>query len=314
MSSTTFVNQQTVIQADWLNDVNSVTYNLIGDGTTIPASKPALLTSIGALGSANNLSDIGNAATARTNLGVTASGADTTYLFRANNLSDLTNAATARTNLGLGSIATQAASNVAITGGSITGITDLAVADGGTGASSITANSVILGNGTSTLSGNLVAPGTSGNVLTSNGTTWQSTTPVVYGMTLLGTITVATSPVLSSLTLTSYKQLYIVLNGVSSSSGTGNLTLLDPNSTSINLCPMPGTSTNGLAGIVLIDLATGVINSNINDSATTTLPTYKTSGVLGAGKTTFSTSTTSLTFGVTTGAFDLGTILVYGVK
>ena len=36
---------------------------------------------------------------------------------------------------GLGTIATQAASNVSITGGSITNITDLAVADGGTGAS-----------------------------------------------------------------------------------------------------------------------------------------------------------------------------------
>lgn len=44
-------------------------------------------------------------------------------------------AGTARTNLGLGSIATQAANNVSITGGSISGITDLAVADGGTGAS-----------------------------------------------------------------------------------------------------------------------------------------------------------------------------------
>jgi hypothetical protein len=80
----------------------------------------------------------------------------------------------ARTNLGLGSIATQDSTAVAITGGSITGITDLLVADGGTGASSITANSVILGNGTSALNGNLVAPGTSGNVLTSNGTTWTS--------------------------------------------------------------------------------------------------------------------------------------------
>lgn len=46
-----------------------------------------------------------------------------------------TTAEDARTNLGLGSMATQAASAVAITGGSITGITDLAVADGGTGAS-----------------------------------------------------------------------------------------------------------------------------------------------------------------------------------
>ena len=74
----------------------------------------------------------------------------------------------------LGTMASQSASAVAITGGTITGITDLTVADGGTGASSITANSVILGNGSSTLSGNLVAPSTSGNVLTSNGTTWTS--------------------------------------------------------------------------------------------------------------------------------------------
>jgi hypothetical protein len=74
-------------------------------------------------------------------------------------------------------MAAQSASAVAITGGTITGITDLAVADGGTGASTITANSVILGNGASALSGNLVAPSTSGNVLTSDGTTWTSATP-----------------------------------------------------------------------------------------------------------------------------------------
>lgn len=48
---------------------------------------------------------------------------------------------TARTSLGLGSIATQDASNVTVTGGSITGITDLAIADGGTGAS--TANTAL---------------------------------------------------------------------------------------------------------------------------------------------------------------------------
>jgi hypothetical protein len=46
-----------------------------------------------------------------------------------------TTASGARTNLGLGTIATQNASSVAITGGTITGITDLAVADGGTGSS-----------------------------------------------------------------------------------------------------------------------------------------------------------------------------------
>jgi len=47
--------------------------------------------------------------------------------------------ATARTSLGLGTIATQDSSNVSVTGGSITGITDLAIADGGTGASTATA-------------------------------------------------------------------------------------------------------------------------------------------------------------------------------
>lgn len=72
---------------------------------------------------------------ARTNLAVTKTGEDTTYAFRANNLSDLNSASTARTNLGLGTIATQDANNVSITGGSVAGITDLAVADGGTGAS-----------------------------------------------------------------------------------------------------------------------------------------------------------------------------------
>lgn len=55
----------------------------------------------------------------------------------------------------------------------------LPVANGGTGATSLTANNVILGNGTSAVQ--FVAPGSSGNVLTSNGTTWQSTTPAATG-------------------------------------------------------------------------------------------------------------------------------------
>lgn len=87
---------------------------------------------------------------------------------------------TAITNLSLGTMSTQNANNVTITGGSITGITDLAVADGGTGSSSLSANAVLLGNGTSALQ--TVAPGTSGNLLTSNGTTWTSAAPPANGL------------------------------------------------------------------------------------------------------------------------------------
>jgi len=46
---------------------------------------------------------------------------------------------------------------------------------GGTGAATLTANNVILGNGTGAVQ--FVAPSTNGNVLTSNGTTWTSTAP-----------------------------------------------------------------------------------------------------------------------------------------
>jgi hypothetical protein len=62
-----------------------------------------------------------------------------------------------------------------IVGGSVTGITDLVVADGGTGVSALTAENVILGDGTNPVK--FVAPSTTGNVLTSNGTTWTSAAP-----------------------------------------------------------------------------------------------------------------------------------------
>jgi hypothetical protein len=48
----------------------------------------------------------------------------------------------------------------------------VAVANGGTGANTLASNQVLLGNGTSAIQA--VEPGTSGNVLMSNGTTWVS--------------------------------------------------------------------------------------------------------------------------------------------
>jgi hypothetical protein len=58
-----------------------------------------------------------------------------------------------------------------------------AVTSGGTGAATLTANNVILGNGTSAVA--FVAPGSNGNLLTSNGTTWTSAAAPAGGVTSL---------------------------------------------------------------------------------------------------------------------------------
>lgn len=56
----------------------------------------------------------------------------------------------------------------------------LPVSNGGTGLATAAVNNVLLGNGTSALQ--TVAPGASTNVLTSNGTTWASSTNLAIGV------------------------------------------------------------------------------------------------------------------------------------
>jgi hypothetical protein len=67
----------------------------------------------------------------------------------------------------------------------------LPVANGGTGAATLTSNNVILGNGTSAPL--FVAPGTTGNVLTSSGTTWTSAALPAGGLTYIFTTTPVTA-------------------------------------------------------------------------------------------------------------------------
>lgn len=64
----------------------------------------------------------------------------------------------------------------------------LGVVNGGTGLATLTTGNVILGAGTSAPT--FVAPGASGRVLTSNGSTWLSSAPVVF---VGGTLTTATN-------------------------------------------------------------------------------------------------------------------------
>jgi hypothetical protein len=87
---------------------------------------------------------------------------------------------------GLNTMSVQAANNVSITGGSITGITDLAVADGGTGASTAANARTNLGLVIGT---NVLAPNGSAASLTSFPTFNQNTTGTAANVT--GTVAVA---------------------------------------------------------------------------------------------------------------------------
>jgi hypothetical protein len=96
-------------------------------------------------------------------------------LFKDNQAAPTTTVNTGGTGYAVGTIVAHLEdSAVAITGGSVTGITDLTVADGGTGRSSLTSNGLLYGAGTGGI--NATAAGTDGYILISNsGTpTWAS--------------------------------------------------------------------------------------------------------------------------------------------
>jgi hypothetical protein len=198
--------KKALLYVDGTNVIEQLNYLTSAEIGTLTLTSPVPITSGG--------TNATTASAARTNLGLAigtdvqaynAGLQDISGLAKTNNnfiVGDGTNwvaesGSTVRTSMGLGSMAVQDSNAVSISGGNatltsiiattatittanisggtITGITDLAVADGGTGSSSLTLNSVLIGNGTSALLA--VAPSTAGNVLTSNGTTWASTAP-----------------------------------------------------------------------------------------------------------------------------------------
>ena len=77
----------------------------------------------------------------------------------------------------------------------VNALNGISVESGGTGLSTLTSNNVIIGNGTSAVG--FVAPGTSGNLLTSDGTTWTSAaspTAFLTGMIILWSGSIASIP------------------------------------------------------------------------------------------------------------------------
>jgi hypothetical protein len=138
----------------WDSDDNLLT---VGDGSSrkvmVDTTTAQTLTNKTISGASNTISNVSLTS------GVTG------VLPIANGGTNASTAADARTSLGLGTVAVE---------------DTVPVSKGGTGATSLTANNVILGNGTSAVQ--VVAPGTSGNVLVSNGTTWESAAPSAAGI------------------------------------------------------------------------------------------------------------------------------------
>ena len=104
----------------------------------------------------------------------------------------------------------------------------LQVAGGGTGANTLASGNLIVGNGIGTV--NTLAPGTSGNVATSNGSTWVSQGP---GLTAFAentgfAVTVSYSSITSisstSITVPAAGYLMIQENFMANNSGTGPFT------------------------------------------------------------------------------------------
>jgi len=106
----------------------------------------------------------------------------------------------------------------------VTTAANISVAQGGTGVASLTANSLLLGAGTSDVT--FAAPGTSGNVLTSNGTVWASA--AVAAVT--GTVKSIHTAVGASADTTISGTTYGALNGLTvtftPSSGTNEILIL----------------------------------------------------------------------------------------
>lgn len=85
----------------------------------------------------------------------------------------------------------------------------LTVARGGTGLATLTANNLLVGAGTGNVT--FIAPGASGNVLTSNGTTFVSAAPASgAGIVPLGSLVVSSGVAATDIILTGSYQAYVV--------------------------------------------------------------------------------------------------------
>ena len=161
--------------------------------------------------------------------------------------------------------------------------TTVTVAQGGTGATSLTANNVLLGNGTSAVQ--VVAPGANGNLLTSNGTTWTSAAPAASVTALAAGTGISVSGSTGSVTVSNTGVTSAVAGtGVGVSAATGSVTFTNTGVTS--LTTSSGLSTNTSATGAVSVTNTGALSvsagTGISVNATTGNITVTNAGVTSA--------------------------------
>lgn len=156
--------------------------------------------------------------------------------------------------------------------------------------------------------------GTSGQVLTSGGASASPSWAAANGFTLLGDLstTSGSSVSISSLDLTGYKYLFVTFNSVSHNDTTGSRFYLIGNSTAddVQVTPTQGNTTL-YSGHIIISLVSGSWNGCMVGH--TAANSYNTGTSVG-GDLPVTTASTAISVAPSSGSFDNGSILIYGVR
>lgn len=154
-------------------------------------------------------------------------------------LVDDADAAAQRTTLGLGTMATQGAGAVAITGGSVTGITDLAIADGGTGASTAAAAFAALKQAATESATGVVELATDAETITGTDTTRAVTPANLAAKTVTDWLSVLIeTPEDRDYTISRNLPLGLTVNSITTKSTSGSCTVTGK----INTTALGGTA------------------------------------------------------------------------